>query len=179
MPHSLKLFGWCGDLTFDPLDSAGKGSHPRFYRSQSLSLLWLLGILSQRREKICTIFICLFFWGGFTSLLLVYLNTLRMQWVFVSQRHKVWVVFYLLFYNEPKFSLVKKWYELFTSCNVFCMKGWHFRNFQIRVSLCSPCHYIFRAYITKNFKETCTMQGPIHRCQNVHYAYTQRLTFCS
>ena len=39
-------------------------SHPRFYRSRSLSLLWLHGILSQRKEKVCTIFICLFFWGG-------------------------------------------------------------------------------------------------------------------
>ena len=39
-------------------------SHPRFYSSRSLSLLWLHGILSQRREKVCTIFICLFFWGS-------------------------------------------------------------------------------------------------------------------
>jgi len=35
----------------------------------------------------------------------------------------------------------KKWYELVTSCNVFCMQAWHFRNFQIRPSLCSLCHY--------------------------------------
>ena len=39
-------------------------SHPRFYRSRSLYLLWLHGILSQRWEIVCTIFICLFFWGG-------------------------------------------------------------------------------------------------------------------
>ena len=39
-------------------------SHPRLYRSRSLSLLWLHKILSQRREKVCTIFVCLFFWGG-------------------------------------------------------------------------------------------------------------------
>ena len=50
------------------------------------------------------------------------------------------------------FHWSKKWYELFTSCNVFCMQAWHFRNFQIRASLCSPCHYIFRAHITKNLK---------------------------
>jgi len=46
----------------------------------------------------------------------------------------------------------KKWHVLFTSCNVFCMQAWHFRNFQIRASLPSPCHYIFRAYTTKNLK---------------------------
>jgi len=49
-------------------------------------------------------------------------------------------------YNQLKFLFVKKkWYELFTSCNVFCIQAWHFRSFQIRASLCSPCHYIFRA----------------------------------
>ncbi len=53
------------------------------------------------------------------------------------------------------FHWYKKWYELFPSCNVFCMQAWHFRSFQIRASLCSPCHYIFRAYTTKNLKETC------------------------
>jgi len=69
------------------------------------------------------------------------------------------------------FHWSKKWYELFTSCNVFCMQAWHFRNFQIRPNLCSLCHYIFRAYTTKNFKETCytcTLQRPVHCCQNVH-----------
>ena len=71
-------------------------------------------------------------------------------------------MFYLLFYKEPKFSLVKKWYELFTSCNVFCMEDRQFRNFQIRASLSSPCHYIFRTYTAKNLKETCTLQDPIH-----------------
>jgi len=42
--------------------------------------------------------------------------------------------------------------------------------------LCSPCHYTFTAYTTKNLKETfytCTLQGPIHRCQNVRLAYTR------
>ena len=39
-------------------------SHPSFYRNWNLSLLWLLGILSQRREKVCAIFIYLFFWGS-------------------------------------------------------------------------------------------------------------------
>ena len=53
-------------------------SQPIFYRRWSLYLLWLLGILSQRRAKVCAIFMCLFFWG-FTSLLLVYLNILWMQ----------------------------------------------------------------------------------------------------
>ena len=56
------------------------------------------------------------------------------------------------------------------------MQAWHFRNFQIRASLWSPCHYTFTAYTTKNLKETCytcTLQCPIHRCQNVHLAYTR------
>jgi len=58
--------------------------------------------------------------------------------------------FIYFLYNEPKFSLSKKSYELFTSSNVFCMPAWCFRNFQIRASLCFPCHYTFRAYTTKN-----------------------------
>jgi len=77
----------------------------------------------------------------------------------------------------------KKWYELFTSCNVFCMQAWHFRNFHIRASLCCPCHYIFRAYTTENLKETCTLQIPIHRFQNVtrhtlnvHHKQPQQVT---
>jgi hypothetical protein len=51
------------------------------------------------------------------------------------------------------FHLSKRWYQLYC----ICMQAWHFRNFQIRASLCSPCHYIFRAYTTKNLKETCTL----------------------
>ena len=35
------------------------------------------------------------------------------------------------------------------------MQAWDFSNFQIRANLCSHCHYIFRAYTTKNLKETC------------------------
>jgi len=90
---------WSPNFSSKRVDSATfflLSSHPRFYTSQRLSLLWLLGILSQRREKVCTIFICFFFWW-FTSMRLVYWNILWMQLVFVSQRHRVWVVFYLLF----------------------------------------------------------------------------------
>jgi len=69
------------------------------------------------------------------------------------------------------FHWSKKWYELLTSCKVFCIQAWHFRNFQIMASLCSPCPYIVTAHTTKNLKETCytcTLQGPIRRCQNFH-----------
>ena len=38
-------------------------------------------------------------------------------------------------------------------------------NFQIRASLCSPCCYIFRAYMTHNLKETCTLWGPVGRSE--------------
>jgi len=57
------------------------------------------------------------------------------------------------------FHWSKKWYELFTSCNVFCMQARHFRNFQIRASLCY----------------TCTLQGRIHHCQNVHHKQPQQV----
>ena len=50
------------------------------------------------------------------------------------------------------FHWSKNWYDLCTSCNVFCMQAWHFRNFQIRASLCSPCYYIFRAIYNKEFE---------------------------
>jgi len=39
------------------------------------------------------------------------------------------------------FHWSKKWYKLFTSCNVFCTPAWYFRNFQIRASWWS-CDYI-------------------------------------
>jgi hypothetical protein len=43
--------------------------------------------------------------------------------------------FIYFLYNESKFSLVKKkWYELFTNCNVLCMPTWHSRNSQIRTN---------------------------------------------
>ena len=32
---------------------------------------------------------------------------------------------------------------------------------------------------TKNLKETCTLQGLVCRCQNVHLAYTRFSAFCS
>jgi len=73
------------------------------------------------------------------------------------------------------FHWSRKWYELFTSCNVFCMQALHFRNFQIRASLCCPCHYIFRAYTTTNLKETCSLQGPVHCFQNVHHKQPQQV----
>jgi len=162
VPHSLKLFGWCRDVAFDPLVSAAKGSHPRFYRSRSLSLLWLLGILSQRREQFAPF--SFGFWE-FTSLLLVYLNTLWMLCLY--RRDTTFELCFVYFmYNEPKFSLVKS--DMSCSTAIFYTQPWRFRSFQIRASLSSPCHYILRTYTTKNLKETCTLQGPIHRCQNVH-----------
>ena len=131
-------------------------SHPRFYWSWSLSLLRLLGKLSQRREKVCTIFICFFFvWG-------VGEGSLHCSWCTGTcyERSKCLycrdttfeLCFTYFLYYEPKYILVKKWFELFTICNVFCMQAWQFRNFQIRASLCSPCHYIFRAHTTKKLK---------------------------
>jgi len=35
------------------------------------------------------------------------------------------------------FHWSKQWYELFTSCNVFCMQAWDFRKFQIRAIISS------------------------------------------
>ena len=65
--------------------------------------------------------------------------------------------------NEPKFSLIKKvvWVVYQLQCILY--GGLEFRNFQIRARLCSPCHYIFRAYTRKNLTESCytgTLQGP-------------------
>jgi len=60
---------------------------------------------------------------------------------------------------SQNFYWSKKWYKLFTIFNVFCMQAGHFRNFQIRASLCSPCHYIFRAYTTKKLR--CVMSQKI------------------
>jgi len=107
---------WCRDVAFDPLVSAARGQtvphfiffppNPRFYRSQSFSLLWLLGILSQTREKVCAIFMCLFFWG-FTSLLSVYLNILWMQKCLYRTDTKFELCFMYFLYNESAFSLVK------------------------------------------------------------------------
>ena len=75
------------------------------------------------------------------------------------------------------FHWPKKWYKLFTSSNVFCLQAWHFRNFQIRANLCSPCHYIFRTYTTKNLKETCTLQvlfiAVIMFTRHTLYSYVQ------
>ena len=104
-------------------------SHPRFYRSQSLSLLWCIGILSQRREKFSAIFICLFFWGVHFTAFGVLERVMNAVNVCIM---------------SVNFRWSKKWYE-FTSSNVFCLQAWHFRNLQIRASLCSPCHCIFRA----------------------------------
>jgi hypothetical protein len=132
--HSLKLCGWCTDVAFDPLVSAAKGetkphfsffsSHPRFYRSWSLPLLWLLGILSQRRENICTIFVFWFFWGS--------LHCFWCTWTCYAVSVSQSCVLFTLCIMSLNFHWSKKWYELFTSCNVFCMQAWHFRNFQIR-----------------------------------------------
>ena len=47
-----------------------------------------------------------------------------MNAVTVSQRDKVWGVFGLLFcIMSLNFYWSKQWYELFTSCNVFCMQA--------------------------------------------------------
>ena len=89
---------WLPSFSSRRVDSATfylLSSHPRFYRSRSLSVLLLLGILSQMREKVCALFICLFFWGvHFTAfgVLEHFMNA-----VSVSRRHQVRVVFYLLF----------------------------------------------------------------------------------
>ena len=54
---------WSPNFSSKRADFFFLSSHPRFCRSQNLSLLWL-GMLSQKREKVCTIFICFFFWGS-------------------------------------------------------------------------------------------------------------------
>ena len=74
---------------------------------------------------------------GFTLLLLMYLNTLWMQWVFVSHIHKVWVVLCTFCVMSLNVHWSKKWCESLTRCNVFYVQAWHFRNFQIRASLCA------------------------------------------
>jgi hypothetical protein len=52
------------------------------------------------------------------------------------------------------------------------MQAWHSSNFQIRANLCSPCHYIFRAYTTKNLKETC-YTSPLSECSlGIHWSST-------
>ena len=137
--------------------------HPKFYRSQNISLLWLLGILSQRREKVEPfLYVC--FSGGFTCTAFGVLEHIS---VCITETQSWSCVLFTFCIMSLNFHWSKKWYELFTSCNVFCIQAWHFRNFQIRASLYSPCHYIFRAYTTKNLKETCILQGPIRCCQNV------------
>ena len=52
---------------------------------------------------------------------------------------------------DLNFHWSKKWYKLFTSCNVFCMHSLHFRNFQIRANLCSPCD-CFQSIHNKEFE---------------------------
>jgi len=100
--YSLKLFGWCRDVAFDPLVSAAKGSHPRFYRSRSLSLLWLLGILSQRREKFAP-FSFVFLGVHFTAFGVLEHITNAVS-VCITKFELCFIYF---LYNEPKFSLVK------------------------------------------------------------------------
>ena len=50
------------------------------------------------------------------------------------------------------------------------MQAWDFSNFQIRANLCSPCHYIFRAYTTKNLKETCYTSSLSESSLGIHWS---------
>jgi len=159
--------------------------------------LWLLGIISQRREKVCAIFVCLYScWGS------LHCSCCTLTCYECSKclycRDTYFDLCFIYFLYDPKFSLIQiaethilicvlftfcmtlnfHWsnkvvwivYHLYNVC-LFCMQAWHFRNFQVRPILWSLCHYIFRAYTTKNLKETCCtciQQRPVHRCQNVH-----------
>jgi len=114
----------------------------------------------EESEKVCTIFICLFFWG-FSLLLFLYLTCYEYSKC-LYHRDTKFELFHLLFV-WPKIFIGQKGYELFTSCNVFSIQALQFRNFQIWARLCSPCHYIFRAYTRKNLTERCyngMLQGP-------------------
>ena len=109
--------------------------------------------------------------GGYFTALGVQEHVMNAVSVCTAQTQSLSCVLFTFCIMNLNFYWSKKWHELFTSCNVFCIQALHFRYFQIRASLCSPCHYIFRAHTTKNLKETCytcTLQGPIRRCQHVH-----------
>jgi len=97
-------------------------SHPRFYRSWNLSLLWLLGILSQRREKVCAIFKCLFFWGVHFTASGVLEHVMNAVSVCITETQSLSCVLYTFCIMGLNFHLSKKWYELLTSCNVLVCK---------------------------------------------------------
>ena len=78
---------------------------------------------------------CLFFWG-FSLLLLLYLTCYECSKCLYCWDTK-FELFYLLFV-WAKIFIGQKGYELFTSCNEFCIQALHFRNFQMRARLCSP-----------------------------------------
>jgi len=135
--------------------------------------LWLFGRISQRREKVCAVFICLYSFSGSLQCSCCTLTCYECSKCLYC-RDTNFELCFIYFLYDPKLSLVQTlvWvvHHLYNVC-LFCMQAWHFTNFQIRPIFCSLCHYIFRAYTTKNLKETCytcVQQRPVRHCQNVH-----------
>jgi len=82
----------------------------------------------------------------------------------------VWFTFCIMSLN---FHWSKDWYELYTSCNVFCMQVWltfqelpNQSQFMHSLPIIASEHTQQR--IWKKTCYTCTLQGPIRCCQNVH-----------
>jgi hypothetical protein len=100
----LELFGWCTDGAFDPLQQQkGRQCHifssffPSYIQQkpESFSCVTSWNTVPEEREKVCTIFICLFFWG-FTSLLLVYLACYECSKC-LYRRYTKFELFYFIF----------------------------------------------------------------------------------
>jgi len=125
-------------------------SHPRFYRSWSLSFVTSWNNVPENRKSSRHFHMFIFLGVHFTAFCVLEHVMNAVSVCIVETQSCVLYTFFIMSLN---FHLSKKLCELFTSC--ICMQAWHFSNFQIRANLCSPCHYIFRAYTTKNLKETC------------------------
>ena len=57
--------------------------------------------------------------------------------VCTAQTQRLSCVLFTFCIMSLHFHWSKQWYELFTSCNVFCMQAWDFRKFQIRAIISS------------------------------------------
>ena len=133
-------------------------SHHRFYRSWSLSFVTSWNNVPENRKSSRHFHMFIFLGVHFTAFCVLEHVMNAVSVCIVETQSCVLYTFFIMSLN---FHLSKKLCELFTSC--ICMQAWHFSNFQIRANLCSPCHYIFRAYTTKNLTVSCyicTLQGP-------------------
>jgi hypothetical protein len=150
--HSTRpwnLFRWCRDVAFDPLVSAAKGYtmlhfffFPPILDSTEARAFLFCNCLEYcpRWEKKFASFSYVCFSGGS-------LHCFWCAWTFcecskcIAETPSLSCVLFTFCIISLNFPRSKQWYGLFTSCNVPCMQAWHFRNFQIRASLCCPCHY--------------------------------------